>query len=82
MVGQEIIKFQNWQKTSKNTYLITTMQRGNFSTERFIKSTTGGQRFLMLETNVNIIPISPELLSKDIYFKVGDLKPWKMKFEG
>ncbi|MCC8369104.1 MAG: glycoside hydrolase TIM-barrel-like domain-containing protein [Rickettsia endosymbiont of Oxypoda opaca] len=79
--GQEIIKFQKWQKLDTDIYQIQEMIRGNFSTQQFVYAHENNEHFILLEHNPNIIPVSSKLENKEIYFKVGDLKPWKFNFQ-
>ncbi|MFY9589569.1 baseplate megatron protein TIM-barrel domain-containing protein [Rickettsia endosymbiont of Halotydeus destructor] len=79
--GSEIIKFQKWQKLDINTYQIQEIMRGNFSTQQFISSHGNNEHFIILEHSPNIIPVSSKLENKEIYFKVGDLKAQKIKFQ-
>ncbi len=81
MWGSEIIKFQKWQKLDTDIYQIQEMIRGNFSTQQFVYAHENNEHFILLERNPNIIPVSSKLENKEIYFKVGDLKPWKFNFQ-
>jgi hypothetical protein len=79
--GKEIIRFRCCENIGENLYLIRSIIRGCFATESYINSHEAGESFvLLLEQNINLLPISHLLENKELYFKIQSLEPIKYDF--
>ncbi len=72
--GNEIIKFRNCQKIGHCCYQIDYMIRGIAQTEGFINSHQPQEYVVLLESNVNIVAISPSFKNTPIYFKISSIE--------
>ncbi|AFC71443.1 hypothetical protein [Rickettsia australis] len=79
--GLEIIKFKRWQKLDIDTYKISKIVRGEFTTQNLVCSHLQHEDFILLKKNFNIIPVASKLKGKKIYFKVGNLSPIEITFQ-
>jgi GTA TIM-barrel-like domain/Putative phage tail protein len=72
LIGNEIIRFKNWEKIEDNLYKISSLIRGISGTENFIKTHNNSERFIILNSPSNIIEISSKLESKAAVFKLNN----------
>jgi len=70
VIGEEIIKFENAELISQNTYKISNVKRGQFGTDKNISSPhIAGEKFILLNENVIKDSFSLNSFNKEIYFK-------------
>lgn len=69
IVGEEIIKFNNAELVSDNTYKISGLMRGRFGTENKIIDHLAGERFILLDENLINISLNLDILNQDLSFK-------------
>jgi hypothetical protein len=71
VIGGEIIRFQNVQKVSENTYEISKLIRGEMLTECCIHNHYNGEKFAIIGRNINSIKVDESLVERQLYFKIN-----------
>ena len=69
MVGNELICFKYIEKIQANLYKISSLTRGVMGTEQYITAHNSEENFILLNSDMSIIPISEKLQNQSIDFK-------------
>jgi hypothetical protein len=69
MVGSELVCFKYIEKTQDNLYKISHLTRGIMGTEQYITAHASEENFILLNSDMSIIPISEKLQNQSIDFK-------------
>ena len=69
MVGNELICFKYIEKIQVNLYKISCLTRGVMGTEQYITAHNSEENFILLNSDMSIIPISEKLQNQSIDFK-------------
>ncbi len=72
MVGNELICFKYIEKIQTGLYKISYLTRGVIGTEEYISLHASEENFVLLNSDMNTIPISEKLQDQSIDFKCGD----------
>ncbi len=74
IVGEEVIHFQNLEKIEDNLYKISYICRGEMGTEDFITKHSIDEDFIIINSDVNIIPVSEKLQNQKVFFKAANIE--------
>lgn len=72
MVANELISFKHIEKVQTNLYKVSYLTRGLMGTEQYIREHISGEIFILLNSDINTIPVSEKLLNQSIDFKCCD----------
>ncbi|MDG1436540.1 MAG: phage tail protein [Rickettsiaceae bacterium] len=74
MIGEELVRFKNFEKIQDGLYLLSNITRGENGTEDKIHQHAINEHFVIIETGANIIPVSEKLIGKKVAFQSSQIE--------